>query len=94
MFGLTSTAVDLTLNSTHGYVLVDSTAANRVITLPVATGKYRYHIKKTVAANLVTVTPNGADTIQGAATRVLTAQYESCTIYSDGSGIWYIEAFT
>lgn len=49
-----------------------------------------YIIKKTDSSvNTVTVDPNGSETIDGAATYVLTLQYQTVTIISDGSN-WHI----
>lgn len=57
-----------------------------------ATGSGRVrHVKKIDAsANTVTVTPDGTDTIDGAANYVLTAQYESVTVQDCAVGIWYV----
>lgn len=60
------------------------------ITLPASslnTGRgYRIFNK---GAGAVTILPNGSDTIAGSASLVL-AQYESCTLYSDGVGMWAV----
>lgn len=48
-------------------------------------------IKTDASANTVTVDPNGAQTINGAATKVLAAQYDRVTIKSDGTN-WLIVA--
>lgn len=65
-----SVAVDATIAATDGTVLVDATAAAVEVTLPSAaanTGRI-YNIKKIDAtANMVTITPAGADTIEGLA---------------------------
>jgi hypothetical protein len=74
-------------------LLVDATAANRTITLisAVATPN-SYTIKKTDAsANTVTIAAAGGQTIDGAATKVLTAQWESATVIPSG-GAWYVVA--
>ena len=57
-----------------------------------ATGSGRVrHVKKIDAsANTVTVTPDGTDTIDGAANYVLTAQYESVTVQDCAVGTWYV----
>jgi hypothetical protein len=81
-----------TLDSTYQTVAVDASGANRTITLPAAatcTGR-RYDIKKVdSSANTVTIDGNSAETIDGAATYVISNQYTSVTIISNGSG-WYI----
>jgi len=49
-----------------------------------------YVVKRLNAgANAVTVTPAGAETIDGAATAVLGAQYAAVMIQSDGAN-WFI----
>jgi hypothetical protein len=49
-----------------------------------------YYIKKISAAlNDVVIDPNGAELIDGSATRTLTIQYSSVLIYSNGTA-WYI----
>ena len=49
-----------------------------------------YQIKKIDASgNAVTIDGNGAETIDGAATQTLGAQYDSMTVFCDGTG-WHI----
>lgn len=43
------------------------------------------------AINTITINANGADTIDGAATAVLSTAFASIVLFSDGSGAWYIE---
>lgn len=60
------------------------------LTLPASslnTGR-GYHIFNK-GAGAVTILPNGADTIKGAASLVL-AQYESAILRSDGLGMWAV----
>jgi len=47
-------------------------------------------IKKTTAANTVTVDTTSSQTIDGATTNVLTTQYDGITVVSDGVN-WHIE---
>lgn len=92
---LTTISSLTTLTSSNGYVLCNANAGAFVVNLPAASARKRLHLKKIDAsANAITVTPNGADTIQGAATYSLNTQYKSITIYSDGTSTWYIEAST
>lgn len=74
-----------------GLVLVNTTSGSVTVTLPPAANcKGRiYQFKKTVAANTVTLDPDGSETIDGAATLAWTTQYQSYTLCSDGSG-WHI----
>lgn len=61
------------------------------INLPAAASNLGRVVKiKRVGANDVTIDGNGAETIDGAATLTLDADYESVTLFCDGSG-WNIE---
>lgn len=67
-------------------ILVDTTAGNITIGLPPAANNTAiFHIKKTIAANNLTIDGNGAETIDGSATKVLAAQYASASLVSDGT---------
>jgi hypothetical protein len=85
------TTTPVTLDETHRTVLVNATVVARVINLPTAaSARYRvYTIKKVDASvNTVTVDGSGAETIDGVATVVLTSQWESVTVQSDGTA-WF-----
>lgn len=89
---ITSVTADTTLGALHYTVLVDATAGDVVITLPTAASAFSggvgrvYNVKKTdVSVNTVTVDGDAAETIDGAATQVLTDQYQAMTIQSDGT---------
>lgn len=91
-------AEDTTLNATHQKVLVDATEDDVVIALPTAASAFDgdvgriYTVEKVDdSANTVTVDGNAAETIGGAATQVLTAQYQSIRIQSDGTA-WSVLA--
>jgi hypothetical protein len=92
IFGVTTLSADTTLSSVHHTVLVSASGAARTITLPAAgshTGRI-YKIKKIDAtANTVTIDANGSETIDGATTYVISAQYGSVTVVSDGTN-WFI----
>lgn len=67
-------------------ILVDASAGPVTISLPTAVGERgrEYVVKKTDAsANAVTVDPNGAQTIDGAATYVLSEQHATIWVRSD-----------
>lgn len=73
-------------------ILADATAGAIILTLPVAADRPNVpqFIKKVDAsANTVTVQGDGAETIDGANTAVLTVQYEAISIISDGTE-WHI----
>ena len=74
------------------YITVNATGGNTEADLPAigGTGR-RLHIVKTDAtANTVTVDGNGAETINGVATQVLNVQYQTLTIWDNGTE-WSIE---
>lgn len=82
-----STQLDFTM---HG-IEVDATSGVKTITLPDAanmTGE-EFFVVKTDAFNNVTVATTGGQTINGAATFVLAAQYKRVTVQSDGTN-WMI----
>ena len=73
--------------STIGFVAVNCTAGNRLVTLTniLATGGRRLEVVKNDAtANTLTITP-ASGTINGAATFVLTAAYQSVRLTGDGT---------
>jgi len=89
----TITAASATLDATHHTILADATSNSITINLPaVATsGRRRYEIKKIDStANTVTIDGNASETIDGAATYVISTQYQSVTIQSDGSNWWVL----
>jgi hypothetical protein len=76
------------------YTIVCNNAAAMAVNLPAAAGCSGrvYVIKKISGAALnVTIDANSAETIDGATTKVLTTQYESVMIQSNGTS-WYILA--
>lgn len=91
--GVGSSSTNSTLTTTGASVqLVDATSGNIVKTLPTAASAVNiiYTIKKIDASvNTVTVQAAGAELIDGANTRVLTTQYQSIQIISNGTA-WYI----
>lgn len=92
---LSTITTGTTLSSSYGYVLCNAASAAFDVTLPAASSRYRFHIKRiNSGANAVTVKRAGSDTIEGATDYALAAQYNSVTLYSDGSGVWYIESST
>ena len=87
-------------NKTGAYTVVagdyiitgDATTGAFTITLPTAVGiaGREYIIKKVdSSANAITVDANASETIDGALTQVISDQYTSITIVSNGSN-WYI----
>lgn len=88
----TTTLVGFTLSENNRTLLVDASGGAKAPNLPLAADSVNvvYTIKKIDASgNTVTVTPNGAETIDGAATVVLAAQWERVTVQCDGVA-WFI----
>ncbi|MEU6397872.1 hypothetical protein ABZ867_12930 [Streptomyces cinnamoneus] len=88
-----SVNADATVRVIDEVLLVDASGGNRLITLisAVATPN-SYTIKKVDSSgNTVTVDGAGSETIDGAATKVLSSQWESVTLIPSG-GNWYVVA--
>jgi hypothetical protein len=82
-----------TLDITHETVLVDATAGNLTMTLPLSAAApfKRYNIKKIDAtANTVTIDGNGTEKIDNALVQVIATQYASLSPESDGINAWWI----
>jgi hypothetical protein len=76
--------------------LCDATSGAMSANLPAASGQNgRVYIFKKVdsSANAVTVTAAGSDKIDGAGTKVLTAQYSTVGLHCDGTAWWIIFKF-
>lgn len=82
----------ITLDDTHSVITCDASSAAFTVTLPAASkfiGRV-YHIKKIDSSgNAVTVDGNASETIDGDTTKVITTQYDSMMIVSNGSN-WHI----
>lgn len=72
-------------------VLVDTTGGNVTLTLPRAqtVPGFRVEVKKTTAANTLTLDGDGSETIDGAGTLAWTTQWQSYSLIADGSA-WYV----
>ncbi|MFD5509113.1 hypothetical protein ACFWIB_15230 [Streptomyces sp. NPDC127051] len=72
-------------------LLVDASSGSRTITLiSAAATPNRYTIKKTDSSgNTVTIAAAGAETIDGASTKVLSSQWDKATVVPSG-GNWYV----
>ncbi|MCR4287543.1 MAG: hypothetical protein NUW09_05990 [Deltaproteobacteria bacterium] len=89
---LVSKTADYTATANDRVILCDATSAAVTVTLPTAVGNTDkvFFIKKTDASgNSVTVDGNGAETIDGAATVVLSERYDFLVVASDNVG-WQI----
>lgn len=85
-------SADYTLGADDHVLLVSAVSGDITITLPDAStvdGR-QYHIKKVDSSvNSVTLDGYSGQTIDGDITQIITAQYDSVLIVSDGSN-WYI----
>ena len=85
--------VSETLNGEDRVVFCDATLGPITVTLPAAAdseGK-TYDIKKTDnSANAVIVDGNGAETIDDQTTQTLSSQYDSLTLFCNGSEWWIL----
>lgn len=75
-----------------GVYLCDATAGAIVATLPAASaskGWFILIVKTDSGGNNVTVTRAGSDTIEGATTVALSAQYQKWAGYNSGATPWY-----
>ena len=81
--GTSAVASATTLNNAHYRVLV---SAETEVSLPTAVGiaSKEYNIIR-VGTDNVTITPDGAETISGDANLVLTTQWDSVSMVSDGT---------
>ncbi len=92
IFATASKTTNYTITSNDTVIMADATSGNVTITLPTAssTSGYRFYVKRVDGSgNTVSVARSGSDTIDGATSQTLTAQYTSLTLVSDGSN-WYI----
>ncbi|MCX4780044.1 hypothetical protein [Streptomyces sp. NBC_01264] len=82
---------DETVRIIDEVLVVDASAANRVITLisAVATPNRYTFVKGDASANTVTLATTGGQTINGAATKVITTQWETVTAIPSG-GQWIL----
>jgi hypothetical protein len=92
LFNTRKITASTTLVLSDSIVLVDATAGAVTVTLPPALNAEdkRYTIKKIDASgNAVTIDGNGAETIDGSATKSLATQYKAYEIVSQ-NGAWWI----
>jgi hypothetical protein len=85
-------SINTTILLTDYTVLVDATSGNLIITLPTAVSAsgYAFNIKKIDSSvNTVMLDGNGVEVIDGTLTKIISNQYSSITVQSNGTG-WYI----
>jgi len=86
---LTNQTSNYTADATTDCV-VNCTSGTFTVTLPTAVGiEGQYFIVKNSGAGVITIDGDGAETIDGAANKTLSVQYESMTVVSNGAN-WII----
>ena len=86
---ITTVTANTTLTDLQHTILVDASGGNITITLPAPTTGKVYVIKKIDSSTNTVTVDAGTQTIDGANTKTLSAQYEVLRIQSDGSN-WYV----
>ena len=76
-----------TLTAAQDFVTTSPSGGSHTIYLPPATTGKMYVVTQITAGTTV-LDADGTDTITGAGTYSLTAQWQSVTLKSNGSGIW------
>lgn len=83
------------MSTQDAFLFADATSAGFTITLPAASGSVNGTIgqffviqKIDSTANVVTIARAGADTINGAASKALSAQYAGILIFGTGATTW------
>lgn len=77
-----------TATDTDDVILCDASGGGFTISLPTAAGRSGkvFYVKKTdTSSNLVTIDPNGAQTLDGLTTRTIAIQYSVVVAVSDGT---------
>jgi len=91
-FSSRTISASTTPTPTDGTLLVNALSASITVTLPSASAFANkiYEIKKIDSSvNVVTVAGAGGNTVDGAATFLISSQYEAITVQSDGAN-WFI----
>jgi hypothetical protein len=86
----TDTGTTVTVAVTDYVVLCNGTGGNQTVNLPAGVAGQTFRIKNIHATASATLTPDGTETIDGAATLVLDEQHESVDLVSDGSDWWVV----
>lgn len=91
ILAVTNVSGDTLLDETYGTVLVDASAGPVAITLPALDDGFTkiYNIKKIdSSSNIVTITPQSGDTIDGESTFEINYQYDSYSVTNHSTG-WF-----
>lgn len=93
LFPVSAKTANYTVTVNDAFIPVDATSGAVTITLkPAAQAKgKRLTVKKTdSSSNTVTVDANGSETIDDALTQIISYQYDSICLMSDGSEWWIV----
>jgi len=93
LFPVTRVTSNYTMNINDAIILVDATAGNVTITLQPALQweQKKLTIKKIDASvNTVTIDADSAELIDGATTKVISAQYVTVNLTAQGGAVWVI----
>ena len=88
---VTYTAGSHTITNGYELILCDTSGGAVTVDLPdptVSKGK-KYYFKKTTTSDQVIITGGGYD-IDGSPSKVMTSQFETCTVISDGMQWWLV----
>lgn len=91
--GIVTKTANATLANTESIILGDANSGNITLTLPAAASSSGvvYIVQKINSnANTVTIDPNASETINGAATLVLSIQYQTVVIWCNGTA-WFCD---
>lgn len=84
-----------TATANDGILYGNATSGSFTFSLPTATGTIKglelTFVKTDSSTNTITIDPDGAQTINGAANYILYGQYQTITVYCDGSN-WQIKS--
>jgi hypothetical protein len=86
----TAKTANYTLTTSDRFITVDASGASRTVFVPAASGNTGivWTVKKIdSSSNTVTIDPDASETIDGAATFVLTAQNQAISFTSNGTNI-------
>lgn len=88
---ISSKNADYTITSSDCTILCTGGAGGITMTLPAANSSSNIIIIRKIdaGAGAITVARAGSDTIDGATSISLAAQYDTCVLLSDGSGAWH-----
>lgn len=90
---LKSASASIVMTERNMIVGVNAAGGNITLTMPLATtAKNGFQItfqKRDSSANTVTITRSGSDLINGAASVILTQQYDTAQLVCDGATLWY-----